>query len=311
MISFFKKLLICIAILFAIIALTGIDAFVVEPNILLTSAKKLEIPNWDNDLNGFKIALVTDIHLGSKFVDLNKLNHIVKIINSKNPDLIIIGGDLDSKTIAAKYSTEEVANSLKKLTAKHGVIAVMGNHDYEPVNIVKDIYKKADIKLLENQEYFIHTANNKTIKIFGFKDLWHYKTVPAAVLGTKNQMPTIVIAHNPDSFPEIPDYVSLTLSGHTHGGEIVLPFAGSFVVPSKFGQRYRNGYIIENNKHLFVSRGVATLGIARFFAPTEINILKLYTQNSIPKDTKLITGVSTNHAPVIINKIRAFIKKFK
>lgn len=295
----FSKILsisfISLLILFVVLC---IDLFFIEPNILLTKSQKLEIPHWNKDLDGFKIALITDIHLGTKFVDLKKLARIVKIVNSKNPDLIVICGDLDAKSISKeKYSTTQIANILKNLKSKHGVIAVMGNHDYVPPSVVKNIYQKSNIILLENEDYYF-SHNAKTLRIVGFKDLWYFKSNPIQVVGMKDKTtPTVVLTHNPDYFPQMPNFVSLTLSGHTHGGEIVLPFIGSFFIPSEYGQRYRNGYIIENNKHLFVSRGVATLSGGRFLDPPEINILTLYSQKEIPQNTKVIKGIKSNFAP--------------
>lgn len=302
----FSKILsisfISLLILFVVLC---IDLFFIEPNILLTKSQKLEIPHWNKDLDGFKIALITDIHLGTKFVDLKKLARIVKIVNSKHPDLIVICGDLDAKSISKeKYSTTQIANILKNLKSKHGVIAVMGNHDYVPPSVVKNIYQKSNIILLENEDYYF-SHNAKTLRIVGFKDLWHFKSNPIQVVGMKDKTtPTVVLTHNPDYFPQMPNFVSLTLSGHTHGGEIVLPFIGSFFIPSEYGQRYRNGYIIENNKHLFVSRGVATLSGGRFLDPPEINILTLYSQKEIPQNTKVINGIKSNYAPKTIRILK-------
>lgn len=302
----FSKILsisfISLLILFVVLC---IDLFFIEPNVLLTKSQKLEIPNWNKDLNGFKIALVTDIHLGTRFVDLKKLDKIVKTIHAKNPDLIVICGDLDAKSISKeKYSTTQIANILKNLKSKHGVIAVMGNHDYVPPSVVKNIYQKSNIILLENEDYYF-SHNAKTLRIVGFKDLWYFKSNPIQVVGMKDKTtPTVVLTHNPDYFPQMPNFVSLTLSGHTHGGEIVLPFIGSFFIPSEYGQRYRNGYIIENNKHLFVSRGVATLSGGRFLDTPEINILTLYSQKEIPQNTKVINGIKSNYAPKTIRILK-------
>lgn len=303
--NFFKILSIYFISLLILFVVLCIDLFFIEPNILLTKSQKLEIPHWNKDLDGFKIALITDIHLGTKFVDLKKLARIVKIVNSKNPDLIVICGDLDAKSISKeKYSTTQIANILKNLKSKHGVIAVMGNHDYVPPSVVKNIYQKSNIILLENEDYYF-SHNAKTLRIVGFKDLWYFKSNPIQVVGMKDKTtPTVVLTHNPDYFPQMPNFVSLTLSGHTHGGEIVLPFIGSFFIPSEYGQRYRNGYIIENNKHLFVSRGVATLSGGRFLDPPEINILTLYSQKKIPQNTKVINGIKSNYAPKTIRILK-------
>lgn len=296
-------------ILFIALMLISFDALLIEPNVFLSNTRQLDIPNWNKDLNGFKVALISDVHLGTRFVDMKKLNEIVNVTNKNNPDLVVICGDLDAKAIAKKnYSTTEVANSLKNLKAKYGVVAIMGNHDYEMANIIYEIYQKAGIKLLKNQDYFIN-VNNEKIRIVGLEDLWFRNVNPIEVIGEENKnVPTIVLAHNPDYFPQIPKSTSITLSGHTHGGEIVFPFVGSFIVPSKYGNRYRNGHIIEDNKHLFVSRGVATLGYGRFIAPAEINFLELYSQTKIPKDSRDISGSNKPFSPKLVNKFRSFYK---
>ena len=302
-----KLLMIFILWVFVICA----DMFFIEPNLLFLKTEKIYVPNWNKQIDGFKIAVIADIHLGTKFVDLKKLDKIAQKVNKKRPDLVVFLGDLDAKSISyQEYKKEEIAEVLKSFSGKNGTIAIMGNHDYEPKNIIRPIYKEAAIPLLEHQDLFIY-PNNIPVRLVGFKDLWHYKSSPLNIIGTKyKNTPTIVLAHNPDSFNEMPDFVSITLSGHTHGGEIVFPVIGSFVVPSKFGQRYRKGHIIENGKHLYVSCGVATTGRARLLNPPEITILEIHslTKNTEIINTKPLKGINKNYAPILMPKIRNLLK---
>ena len=292
----------------------GLDMFVIEPNLLFVKKQKVYVPNWNKNIDGFKVAIVADIHLGTKFSDIQKLEKIAKKVNKTQPDLVVIAGDLDAKSITYKdYKKEDIANVLKIFNGKYGTVAIMGNHDYNPPNIISQIYKMAKIPLLENQDLFIY-PQKIPVRVVGFKDLWHYKSIPANVIGTKyKNTPTIVLTHNPDSFADMPKFVSLTLSGHTHGGEIVFPIIGSFSVPSEYGQRYRKGYIVENNKHLYVSGGVATTSRMRFLNPPEITVLELYVQNLNTKiaNTKPLKGINKNYAPILIPKLRIFINKLK
>ena len=86
----------------------------------------------------------------------------------------------------------------------------------------------------------------------------------------------LAFTHNPDVFPDIPESVSLTVGGHTHGGQVYIPFVGRPMVPSEYAGRYASGHIIENGKHLFVSTGIGTSILpVRFFVPPEISVLTL------------------------------------
>lgn len=293
-----KKLFLIITIFTAII----IDMTIIEPNMLVTKYEKLYLPNWSENLDGYKIGVVSDLHIGTHFVNLNKLKNIVHIINDNNPDLVVLLGDLDGVSISnSGYKNEDISKILSEFKGKNGVISIMGNHDYEPQNIVKDILKQSNIKLLENDEIII-TKDNGALRIYGMKDLWHYKSNPKFLIKQKQNMPTIVLSHNPDLFNNMPEFVSLTLSGHTHGGEIFFPFFGSPCVPSKFGQRYRKGYIIENGKHLYVSGGIASLSRMRLLNPPEISILTLYQEQSKQKDTKVLKGTNKHLAHEIKRK---------
>jgi predicted MPP superfamily phosphohydrolase len=86
----------------------------------------------------------------------------------------------------------------------------------------------------------------------------------------------LVLTHQPDVFPEIPDRVALTLAGHTHGGQVRLPFVGPVIVPSQYGARFAAGHIVEEGRHLFVSTGVGTSIIpVRMFVVPQIDVLHL------------------------------------
>ena len=111
----------------------------------------------------------------------------------------------------------------------------------------------------------------------GIADLWTRKPdVESALHQVESNDPVLLITHNPDIFPDVPRRVSLTLAGHTHGGQVNLPVAGRLVVPSKYGQRYAIGHIVEDGRHLFVGGGVGTSILpVRFRVPPEVVIITL------------------------------------
>ena len=253
-------------------------AYNVEPYKLIVNSSNLFIPNWDKNLNGLKIGIISDLHIGTKNVDLEKLKLIVEQINNQNLDVIFLLGDFDAKLISSsKIPISEISKSLNKLNSKYGTFAILGNHDYEPSGIIKPILKKAEIRLLEDESVYIN--HNKTkIKICGTKDWWHYNIDVNKVLNSISE-PTILLSHNPDIFPEVPQKVSLTLCGHTHGGEVSFPILGSPFVPSIYSNKYSKGHIVENNKHMFVTSGIGTLSRFRLYNPPEVVVLNLYSQN--------------------------------
>ena len=129
---------------------------------------------------------------------------------------------------------------------------------------------------------YLAVAVNLLPWLAGVADLW---TRSPDIEGTLKQVtdeePVLLFTHNPDIFPEVPPRVSLTLAGHTHGGQMNLPIFGRPVVPSQYGQRYAFGHVVENGRHLYVSGGVGTSIIpARFRVPPEVVVLTLDSAGS-------------------------------
>ena len=172
---------------------------------------------------------------------------------------------------------EPIAEELKRLRAPLGVYAVLGNHDwwFDGERVTRAL-RGAGLGVLENQAVRIERGGG-AFWLAGIADLW---TRTPDVHGTLRQVstddPVLMFTHNPDIFPGVPPRVSLTLAGHTHGGQVNLPLLGRPVVPSRFGQRYAFGHVVERGRHLFVRGGVGTSIIpVRFRVPPEVVILNL------------------------------------
>lgn len=260
-----------------VILLCSFYVTIIEPNKLIINEYDLYIPNWDKKLDGLRVLTLSDLHIGSSYVSTDRLEKIVNKINTTPKDIVIILGDFDAKTISQKGLEEKTSEVLAQINAPKGVFAIYGNHDYEPRCIIGPILQKAGIKILADNGIKI-SQNNASFTLFGIHDIWHYKSNPRHLL-QKSIQPVIFLSHNPDIFPEVPANVSLTLSGHTHGGEIMLPILGALFIPSKYCHRYAKGYVIEDGKHLFVTSGIATTGYFRSFNPPEIIVLNLYSEN--------------------------------
>ncbi len=234
---------------------------------------------WPLELTGLKIAAISDIHAGSPYTGRARIEELVRRVNAAKPDVIVLLGDYVIQTvIGGKFMPpEELAPMLAKLEAPLGVYAVLGNHDWWLNGPrVRNALALSGIRVLENESVRI-TSGGKAFRLVGLAD--HIERIPDAPGALKRipeSEPVIALVHEPDYFPEIPERIALTLAGHTHGGQVRLPFLGSPVVPSRYGQRYAKGLITEGGKLLFVTTGVGTSIIPlRFGVPPEYALLTL------------------------------------
>lgn len=276
-----KYALITIGALLVFCLTLGLWAFVIEPNRLTVNEVSIELAHWPQTFQGLRIALISDLHVGSAYIDVAKLQRVVQMTNAAEPDLILLAGDymITSRNRQA-VEPEVIAAELKVLHARFGVFAVLGNHDwwYGGERVMR-AFNAVGIRVLENEVARIE-SQGQSLWLAGIADEWTRRPdIKGTLEHVTDDGPVIVFTHNPDIFPDIPARVSLTLAGHTHGGQVNLPFIGRPQVPSKYGQRYAIGHIIEENRHLFVTPGIGTSIIpVRFRVPPEISILTLTNQ---------------------------------
>ncbi len=255
-------------------------AFVIEPNRVSVNEVEIKLPVWPDAFKQLKIVAISDIHAGSPYINEAKLEKIVSEINQMQPDLIVILGDFiaHEKDDKLLMEPEVTAEKLKPLRAKYGVYAVLGNHDWWfDGERVRRALQASGIRVLENEAEAIQ-KDGQTLWLLGVPDYWTRQPIDLRVALQKINTPGPVIAltHNPDVFPTLPANVILTLAGHTHGGQVRVPFYGRPVVPSQYKERYAIGHIQENNRHLFVTPGIGTTGMAvRFLVPPEISVLTI------------------------------------
>ena len=172
---------------------------------------------------------------------------------------------------------ETIADYLRNLRARHGVFAVLGNHDwwYDGPRVERAL-EAVGIIVLDDEVMRIE-RDGQGIWLAGLKDAWTNRTDVDGTLGkVTDESPIVALTHNPDLFVRIPPRVILTLAGHTHGGQVNFPFFGRTKVPSEYGQRFAAGHVFENRHHLFVTTGIGTSILpVRFRVPPEIVILTL------------------------------------
>lgn len=226
-----------------------------------------------------KIALLSDTHAIWPWMTPAHINEIVQSVHEQHPDLVLLLGDYVG-THPFGFPVNPVAGitPYTKLSAPCGVFAVIGNHDLHPPSQWPAALVATGISVLQNQAQEINCGGRK-FWIAGLAELWWQHTDIAQTLAhVTDGNPVIVAMHNPDSFPNLPSSVALAVAGHTHGGQIHLPFYGPVeqVIPSRYGLRYVYGHVAENGNDLVVTSGLGMTGIPlRFLNPPEISMVTL------------------------------------
>jgi predicted MPP superfamily phosphohydrolase len=274
-----KRLQIVFAAIVLLLAGMVFWGFLIEPGRLVVREQTIQIDNWPQQLDGLRIAVLSDIHADDWFVDDKKMRTIVERTNQLQPELIVILGDYMSSNgrVTRRVEPERFGAILKDLRAPLGVYSVLGNHDwwYSGIQVRRGLEKNG-IQVLENEVIHFDVRGTQ-LWLVGLADLWtRRQAIADTVAMVPEGAPVIALTHNPDIFPDLPQRVPLLLAGHTHGGQVRLPLIGSVVESSDFGDRYVRGHVFENNHHLFVTTGIGTSIVpVRFGVPPEIVLLTI------------------------------------
>ncbi|BCG85312.1 MULTISPECIES: metallophosphoesterase [unclassified Mesorhizobium] len=256
----------------------GAYAVGIEP-MLLAHVKRYALtpPHWPDGLK-LRVVAFADIHACRPWMTQERIASLVDDANALQPDLIVLLGDYIAgmPLVTGPVTPSQWASALSGLKAPLGVLSILGNHDWwsdgfaqragaGPI-IARKALEKVGIPVLENDAVRLE-KDGHGVWIAGLAD--QLALLPArrgdpckglddldgTLAKVGDSAPIILLAHEPDIFPTVPWRVSLTLSGHTHGGQVRL-FGYSPVVPSRFGNRYAYGHVVENDRNLIVSGGL-------------------------------------------------------
>jgi uncharacterized protein len=251
----------------------------IEPTLLDIVKKSITDPKIPKAFDGFKIVQFSDTHL-SDFFTLKRLNTIVTNINQLSPDLLFFTGDLMDEP--NQYTEiNKIVPVLEQLNAPFGKYAVYGNHDHGGygTDIYKNVITMSGFTLLQNKVAHVSMIDGSKIGIAGIDDLMLGKPTYEGTLGNLNKdLFNILLAHEPDAALEAKRFnVDLQLSGHSHGGQIQVPFYGPLITPP-YSTVYSEGmYDVEKMK-LYVNRGLGTTRLPfRFLSVPEITVFTLYS----------------------------------
>jgi hypothetical protein len=267
----------------------AVKAFWLEPRSLVVTRVDIAVPQWPAEARPLRIAMLADIQPAGPHVTAERVAEIVAQINALEPDLIVLLGDYVSlmRASTSHVPPKATAAVLARLQAPLGVHAVLGDHDWWlDGRYVRRLLEDAGIEVYENDARPIEAGDGRRLWIAGLADL-SARTVdlPGTLAQVTDEAPVILLSHSPDIFPEVPPRVALTLAGHTHGGQVNLPLVGRLIVPSRFGQRYAYGHIIEGGRQMFVSSGIGNAILPlRYGVPPEIVLLRIGAPGSHGRD---------------------------
>jgi len=221
-----------------------------------------------------KIVFISDTHLGP-FLSSERLSGIVDRINEIKPDIIILGGDY--VYFESKY-VEPVFKEFGRLRAPQGVFAALGNHDHwAGAVLTRKMILKYGIISIDNQSSWARRGMD-SIKIGGVGDLHEDIQLPENTLnGLKKSDFAILVSHQPDYIERMnTDLIDLTLSGHTHGGQVTFFGLWAPILPTNYGQKYRYGLLKTGEMISYISSGIGTVTVPfRFFCRPEIAVIRL------------------------------------
>src|ERR1700744_2526920 len=261
-------------------AALGSYAFAVEPGLMLGVTRYNIAPaNWPAKLT-LKIAIIADIHACEPWMPAGRIRDIAEVANALDPDPILLLGDFSGghMFVTGPVMPDEWGEALSVLRAPLGCYAILGNHDWwhgplpgmkaDGAEGVRRGLRGAGIRLLENDAVRL-THDGEPFWVLGLADqlaLWNFRTgtrkgaddLAGTIAQVTDDAPAILLAHEPYIFPRVPERIALTLCGHTHGGQVVLPFIGPAVADKRFGTKLVYGHSSEGPRHVIVSAGLGT-----------------------------------------------------
>lgn len=245
-----------------VILLAGLltHAFVTARADPVVRRATIALPDWPTGAKPVTIVLISDIHIGTAAMDAARLDRIVGRINALRPDLVVIAGDFifgHDPGGAARLGDAMVA-PLSHLRAPLGVVAVPGNHDHwTGLSAVREQLTRAGILVLDNQ-----AVMRGPIALGGVGDDFSGHSDIARTLDSVRRLPGahVLLTHSPDIAPALPADMPLLLAGHTHCGQVVVPFYGPLSDVSRYRERYRCGVRHEAGRVVVTTAGLGTSG---------------------------------------------------
>ncbi|NWF83517.1 MAG: phosphodiesterase YaeI [Bryobacteraceae bacterium] len=254
----------------------------IEPSWLELTVNRIHLGGRQR---GFlRILQLTDLHASFE-VSLALIEEAIGMGLAAKPDLACLTGDFITRGYS--YRERPYADVIRRLSKAMPAFAVLGNHDgggwarlrdgHETTAEVQRLLESAGVQLLHNRSQTVEVRGSK-FEMTGVGDLWADEVLPdRAFKFVQAEWPVVLLAHNPDSKEIVRRFPwDVMLSGHTHGGQVVLPAVGPYYAPVK-DKRFIAGLKRWDGRHIYVSRGVGSLAHVRFMCRPEVTILDIST----------------------------------
>ena len=231
---------------------------------------EIEIPGLDERLRGLTVGNLTDFHLG-EVCTRDYVRYAIDCLMEVEPELLSVTGDF----VNYPRYLDACFECLEGIAAPLGVYAVRGNHDYwVGAEDVERRIRESGMILLHDRAVEVE-RNGAPIIVAGVESPWNKAGIPFDFIPTEPSPLKIVLSHTPDEFPKLAKQrPHLVMSGHTHGGQICIPFYGSIVVPSNYGRKYERGFFREGDSLLYVSKGIGCHPPLRTLCKPEVTLFR-------------------------------------
>jgi predicted MPP superfamily phosphohydrolase len=254
--------------------------FLMEPNLFKVETVRLNLPRLSRKFSGLRLVQISDIHMGG-WMNAARFQQVADMVLAQKPDLILITGDFLIGRDALAISQEEVQDlirELSRLSSSFPTFAVLGNHDYwTDVEMVRDILASSGITDLTNAVFTLKREED-SLHLCGVDDIWEgAPRLDDVIAQLSDNSAAILLAHEPDfaDTSAATGRFDLQLSGHTHGGQIVLPWVGPPILPY-LGRKYGSGLYKVGEMFQYTNRGVGMARLpVRINCPPEITLFVL------------------------------------
>ena len=250
---------------------------------LVVKEYPIKTSKLSSDYDSLNIVQFSDLHFGST-IGIDDVNNLVDNINKQEPDIIVFTGDLIEQDIQiSDENLDKLAEALNKLSPKIEVLYVLGNHDYDQKTYFDKVTSKLNWHLLDNTYEYIYDNSKEPIVFVGLDDYMNgkpdYQNAFSYLKENDKDLYTIVLMHEPDQIDSISNYsFDLVFAGHSHLGQVRLPYIGAIWTPYGSKKYYDEHYKV-NNADLYISGGVGTSKYkVRLFDRPSISLYRLYSK---------------------------------